>query len=152
MENIKNTIKIEFILMVLLLTLVFFVAFFSYMTYRLTLRMYTYVDEGRMKLMEKEILTIQEKYAQCEVINLTIKDKSYELISVQCVNNFLANLNTQLNQTLMQYFAVGFNQGYTTAVYQVLNNSQVCKPFNVFLGNLSVDLINVECLVQSINR
>ncbi|MEM1988668.1 MAG: hypothetical protein QXS41_02400 [Candidatus Woesearchaeota archaeon] len=148
MDNLKNTVKTEFLLMVLVLVLVFLVSFFSYVNYSLTRKMYTSITANNVKVIEKQLLDMEEKYKNCESFNISVGDNVYNLISTNCVNNYLSLLDNQLNQTLIQYYNAGVNQGYVAAVYQILNNSAKCEPFNVFFENISVDLINVACLVS----
>ncbi|MGY4884079.1 MAG: hypothetical protein ACP5NZ_00690 [Nanobdellota archaeon] len=40
----------------------------------------------------------------------------------------------------------GFNYGYTSAVIQIMNVSDSCQPFPVYVGNESRVLISVNCL------
>jgi|GEM_PF-2065999 len=42
-----------------------------------------------------------------------------------------------------------YQAGYQQAFGDVIANSQQCKPFNVFVGEAKVDLINVACLEQA---
>lgn len=46
----------------------------------------------------------------------------------------------------MSIFEQGFTYGYTNAVMQIINISDTCQPFPVYLGNESRTLISVNCL------
>lgn len=41
-----------------------------------------------------------------------------------------------------------YQSGYQRAFADVIGQSQQCQPFNVFVGDAKVDLINVACLQQ----
>ena len=43
-------------------------------------------------------------------------------------------------------FEQGFTYGYTNAVMYVMNASNTCEPFPVYIGDKSRDLIAVDCL------
>ena len=40
----------------------------------------------------------------------------------------------------------GFTYGYTSAVLQIMNISDTCQPFPVYVGNETRTLISVDCL------
>ncbi|RMD67050.1 hypothetical protein D6817_02650 [Candidatus Pacearchaeota archaeon] len=42
--------------------------------------------------------------------------------------------------------SAAYQQGYTDAALGVISNAQRCEPFQVYVGNVSVDLIAVKCL------
>jgi hypothetical protein len=50
----------------------------------------------------------------------------------------------------MTIFQQGFTYGYTGAVLQIINVSDTCQPFPVYVGNQTRNLISVECLNQAI--
>ena len=43
-------------------------------------------------------------------------------------------------------FEQGFTYGYTSAVMQIMNISETCQPFPVYLGNQTKNLISIDCL------
>lgn len=46
----------------------------------------------------------------------------------------------------MSIFEQGFTYGYTNAVMQIINISDTCQAFPVYLGNETRTLISVDCL------
>jgi hypothetical protein len=49
----------------------------------------------------------------------------------------------------MVIFQQGFNYGYTGAVMQIINVSDSCQVFPVYIGNQTRNLISVDCLNQA---
>jgi len=52
----------------------------------------------------------------------------------------------------MNIFQQGFTYGYTSAVLQMINISDSCQPFPVYVGNQTRTLISVDCLNQALNN
>ena len=50
----------------------------------------------------------------------------------------------------MNIFQQGFNYGYTSAVIQIINISDACQPFPVYLGNETRTLVSMDCLQRMI--
>lgn len=50
----------------------------------------------------------------------------------------------------MNIFQQGFNYGYTSAVIQIINISDGCQPFPIYLGNESRTLVSMDCLQRMI--
>ncbi len=46
----------------------------------------------------------------------------------------------------MNIFQQAFSYGYTSAVLQIMNVSDTCQPFPVYVGNETRTLISVDCL------
>jgi hypothetical protein len=46
----------------------------------------------------------------------------------------------------LNIFKEGFTYGYTSAVLQVINISDNCQPFPIYVGNETRTLISVDCL------
>ncbi len=46
----------------------------------------------------------------------------------------------------LNIFQQGFSYGYTSAVLQIMNVSDTCQPFPVYVGNETRTLISVDCL------
>lgn len=46
----------------------------------------------------------------------------------------------------MEMFQQGFTYGYTSAVLQIMNISDTCQPFPVYVGNQTRTLISLDCL------
>ena len=46
----------------------------------------------------------------------------------------------------MNIFQQGFSYGYTSAVLQVINISDSCQPFPIYVGNETRNLISLDCL------
>jgi hypothetical protein len=59
------------------------------------------------------------------------------------------NISTQKKE--MTAFEQGFTYGYTNAVMQIINVSETCQPFPVYLGNQTTTLISVDCLNRQIS-
>lgn len=45
----------------------------------------------------------------------------------------------------LDIFQQGINYGYTQAVLQIINVSDSCEPFPIYVGNISRELISVTC-------
>ncbi|MBU2577006.1 MAG: hypothetical protein KKF50_04760 [Nanoarchaeota archaeon] len=45
-------------------------------------------------------------------------------------------------------YQAGMNEGYAQAIIGVMAQADSCDPVSVYEGNNTVNLINVECLVQ----
>ncbi len=50
----------------------------------------------------------------------------------------------------MAIFEQGFTYGYTSAVIQIINISDSCQPFPVYVGNETRTLVSMDCLQQMI--
>jgi hypothetical protein len=46
----------------------------------------------------------------------------------------------------LEIFQQGFSYGYTSAVLQIMNVSDACQPFPVYVGNETRTLISIDCL------
>lgn len=58
---------------------------------------------------------------------------------------FKAYKNSRAERDL-NIFQQGFNYGYTSAVLQIMNISDTCQPFPIYVGNETRTLISVDCL------
>jgi len=45
----------------------------------------------------------------------------------------------------LDIFQQGITYGYTQAVLQIINVSDTCKPFPIYIGNISRELVSVTC-------
>jgi hypothetical protein len=50
--------------------------------------------------------------------------------------------------TMNSAYTVGYQDGMTAAIQQIMTEASSCEPVPIYLGNNSMNLIPVECLQQ----
>lgn len=51
-----------------------------------------------------------------------------------------------VNTRSLNAFSNGVQYGYANAVYEIMNLSLSCQPVPVYVGNVTMNLVNVDCL------
>ena len=54
--------------------------------------------------------------------------------------------NNWRGQRNLNIFEQGFTYGYTQAVWEIINVSDTCRPFPVYIGNETRELISITCI------
>lgn len=145
-SQMKQKIDLEFFLTLVLFVLLISISFISWQTFMLNRRIYEKITGNFAKSFEIDPSKIDLQYESCTSFNITLGDKTYDIISTKCVINYFQSLDQQINQSI----AIAAAQGYAVAVDQLIRQAKSsCDPFDVFLENNTVTLINVECLLNN---
>ena len=52
----------------------------------------------------------------------------------------------QISKAQQEGYDTGYTTGVSTSVYSIIQQSQNCKPVNLYAGNQTFQFIDVECL------